>query len=327
MRKGTAQRNRFSNPKNRKQAKEKTAQKPRSTELFLIGKIVNSSGAVQAHMALRLQDLIYNIAEETKKYAYKSGLALGELAASHFSGLSSLERILASAGLGHVLYAPFETEAKITSARAHGISINANTNVHSFESGIIAGFLSRQTAKRLHVRETHCVFNGSEFCQFEINSSLNPFAGLSYIDNIDSASRLLAAAASAASSAPAAAHDIKAASEDYFSLSFMPLEREPLLSAAEKLAYAIGVRASKYMRSENSGLSMLANYINLGFDTVNIKGKSKTFVLRYPHSLSSSGFLRVSSALVKGYLCSSHGSSCSVERRLSAGAYHVLFKF
>ncbi|MEM3215974.1 MAG: 4-vinyl reductase [Candidatus Micrarchaeaceae archaeon] len=316
MKESALQRKKAARPKRHASIKRKEkAATPASFELLLISRIINVRENAQIRGAFSLQDLIYNFTEETKRYAYKSGLAIGELAAAHFPGVSSLERILASAGMGNILYAPFETEVKITSARAHNTSIKINTNAHYFESGIIAGFLSKETGRHIDARETHCIFNGSDFCQFEASSSVSPFANISSVSSLEIATKLLAEAV----------RNNQQSNEDYFALSFLPLLREPLLSSATNLVYILGKRIAHEMQNENEAFALLANYIHLS-RIRSTKGENE-IELQYPHSLSSDGFLQISSALLRGYLSSAHKSACSAERHMSAGAYRVLFKF
>ncbi|MGC8676418.1 MAG: V4R domain-containing protein [Candidatus Micrarchaeia archaeon] len=311
--------------KSRRAARSANARQPLSSELLLVNRIVGAQQRGRALAAVpTLHDIIYNFTAETKRYAYKSGFAVGELAAVHFHGINVLERILYAAGMGNVLYYTFESEAKITSAKSASV-FSLGAPAHYFEAGIIAGFLSEETGRNIEARETHCKLAGSEFCQFEASPSANPFADVLQEGGLDTEAKLLAEAI--AKHANAGASEF---SEEYFVLSMMPLLREPLLGSVTKLAYVLGKRLAYELPDAVASLPSILKYLRISGTLDVRKGGGRvagmTVTVLYSHAMSLSGFVQISSALLQGYLSTVYRTACSVNKSTVAGAYRVVFK-
>ena len=156
----------------RKAARPKAAAKRRSLSTdagsssgLLIRKMLESESGEERQ--LLMQDLIYNISGDLRKLAYESGFGLGEeIYESSDRTLGALERTLENAGFGKVLYRPFESHGTITTYKVRPKGKALDAEIHSFESGLIAGYLSAHTKRPIYVRELKCTYNGSNFCQF-----------------------------------------------------------------------------------------------------------------------------------------------------------------
>jgi len=295
-----------------KQKKANASPKGSSTELVLLGKLINGEGYSERQFLL--PDLIYTLASETKKYAYKSGTALGMLAAVHFKGINSLEKILEAAGFGKVVYYPFESEVIITSARSHS-SFAFETNVHYFEAGLIAGFLSKSTGTKIECKESHCRFNNSSFCQFVASPTIDPYLDISSSEDIDKSAQSLLEAVNhfhVSGSKP---------DEAYYYLLVSPLLREPLLTASSKVLYNIGQSLANISKPEME-LEKLFKFLQIrGSQARN--NKPNKLILHYSISNSHSGYVLLTSSLLQGYLEGAYNSRSTLSKRLVHGAYVV----
>ncbi|MGC8547962.1 MAG: V4R domain-containing protein [Candidatus Micrarchaeia archaeon] len=300
-------------PKLKKQISETEGENEasKSIELLLIKRIASSEH--DSCRPMNLQDLVYNFTPETKRYAYKSGFATGELAAIHFPGALTLERILAAAGLGKVIYYPFPDAVKITSARKM-LSFSFGTNSHMFESGLIAGFLSKETGRRVEAIETHCMLNNSSFCQFEASRRIDPYLGLTYIGRFDKLSELLAEGIDA---------EPCSFNSDYYLISLLPLLQKPLLNSVSKLMYILGKRLGEERPEAKSEIPKILRYLHI---PGNVSENMHAINLQYPHELSMSGFVLLSTFLLRGYIATAMKLRSSLLQRVSKGAYIVSIK-
>jgi hypothetical protein len=107
---------------------------------------------------LQIQDLLYNTAQELQSLAFKSGFNLGvEAYANSEKNMLALEHILENAGLGKMIYYPFEFKSVIASRTMKQRGIDLGSNIHIFESGVISGYLSAHTKKHITVRDRKSV--------------------------------------------------------------------------------------------------------------------------------------------------------------------------
>ena len=124
---------------------------------FLIKKMLDAGNS--GDRCLLVQDVVYSLSDDLRELALKSGFNLGtEVYRNSSRDLSALERVLENAGLGRVIYYPFESKSIITSYKTKPREgANLGANVHVFESGLISGYLSANANRRIFVRESRCV--------------------------------------------------------------------------------------------------------------------------------------------------------------------------
>ncbi len=276
-----------------------------SQELLLISRLMKENESYER--PIFIQDLVYNLALEMKIYAYKAGFAIGELAEQHYPGASTLEKLLLGAGMGKVVYYPFEFHAVITSSKRKGG--NAGTNMHVFESGLISGFLSAESGTTINVAETHCANYKDDFCQFLATRDINPYKDLFAIESIDKATEILSEAIKAENKY----------NKDYYLLSFLPLMEKPLLNSAAKLFYVLGQNLAKINPGEGETLPLLLNYLHIGGKI----GKNGIIEMEYSHEMSSTGFVLLNEMLVRGYLENALHCKVNVKQHINKGAYRV----
>ena len=279
----------------RRTAKASIAEMPKSTELYLLSQILKSKE--HGEQFASLQSIIYNFTNETRQFGYKAGFALGELFAKHFE-LDKLQELFEHAGFGKLLYNPAEHEA-IAIATASS-EVDAGMNMHIFEAGMLAGFFSAKTGKALGAEETHCLLNGGK-CTFLIGVGKAP------------QSNAIADFSKAAEMIERSIGHSKAC-ENYYLLSFLPILQQPLLSSSAKLAYLLGKR----LGYKGVDAEQLASYLQ-----VDGKMSNSEMILSYSHLLSHSGYVLVSSMLLRGYLQSRFKKGVAVEQHLSRGRYEL----
>ena len=122
--------------------------------------------------ALLLDHVLLNLTPSSSTLAYRSGLSIGstlyeiELAAHpkpmYGEYVPYLVEFLERAGY-RVTYSVFPDQSTF---RLHGSSIYLGTKVHTFEAGIIAGFLSAARHAYVSVTEGECRNAGSRECTF-----------------------------------------------------------------------------------------------------------------------------------------------------------------
>ncbi len=276
-------------------AKRQLVEMPKSTELYLINQVLKSKEPAEQFASL--QSIIYNFTSETRQFGYKAGFALGELVGRNFE-FTHLQKLFENAGFGKLLYTPTEREAIVIADMTS--EVDAGMPMHVFEAGMLAGFFSAKTGRVLGAEESHCQLNGSK-CTFFIGAGKMPRTGA-------------LADFSKATDAIADSLEHAKACKSYYILSFLPILEEPLLSSSAKLAYLLGKKLG--YRGVEPGL--LAKYLQ-----VEVKMSGKEMEVSYPYLLSHSGYVLVSSMLLRGYLQTSFKKKAVYEQHLRKGIYEV----
>ncbi|MGC8776859.1 MAG: V4R domain-containing protein [Candidatus Micrarchaeia archaeon] len=259
-----------------RRAEKKKVEQPKNFEEFLEEKIANKN--VTFINTPTLQDIIYSSTPSLREIAYKSGFSFGKSLYEHGKGIEKLAEALEAAGLKDLLYYPFEDRA-IIKAKPES-SYNIGKQMHIFESGIIAGFMSAASGKIIYVRENKCTFDGSEMCEFlaEPKESLKPEGG--YNEDIveDIANAILS------SKTPKL-------SQEYMLFSMLPLMKEPIKDEIAKVFFAAGSKLGEMgVEPEKLGEKF----------GIKIAKTKKGFVLSYSPLNSLKGFVDISSALFAG---------------------------
>ncbi|MDE1855115.1 MAG: 4-vinyl reductase [Candidatus Micrarchaeota archaeon] len=269
---------------------------------------------------LELQDIIYNSAPEMRSLAFKSGYALGTevYRSANNGGIATLEHVLVHAGFGKVIYHPFELMSTFTSYAPRSGGQNLGLNVHVFETGLIAGYLSAHTGQRIGVQETACVFNGANHCMFvaKVGSTVNAeaYKRLGLQEVILALRHALLHA------------ERRKANESYYILSIKPLLNEPVLSEATKFLYVVGkMLVSQFPSEPAKTIEQSSSLLNISSSRLKSnRKKGVSLSLSYDHETSSGSFVDLSTALISGLMKGAYGKNVRIKRGISSkGVYNV----
>jgi predicted hydrocarbon binding protein len=289
---------------------------PKNREHALISRVLRSPASVPRRHLL-VQDLIYNTAREFQTLAFKSGFNLGSEAYRHSNrSISSLEHILENAGLGKVVYYPFESKSIITSRSIRSGGMNIGTNLHIFEAGVISGYMTAHTKKHISVREQTCVFNGASTCEFVATAGGIDSGEQNPID-FPTVVRTLSSVISGT--------EKQENNETYYMLSMKPLLTEPLFSEAVKFMYVTGKVLSRNLRDFDRSVLTAANLLGIGKAKLSKDRKGNaSLALIYSHDTSINKYVDLSTALLAGMLKGAYGKKVEMTRSVdSKGIYNV----
>ncbi|HUB92858.1 MAG TPA: hypothetical protein VL945_02760, partial [Candidatus Saccharimonadales bacterium] len=123
---------------------------PKDLEDVLIGELLSGK---EQHMEPRLflQGLLYNSTESMRQLSYNYGFSIGKNLYSRTSkeSIAPLLGVLESAGIGRMLYMPVIDTAIIKSSTRTPQEIEAKNNLHSYEAGLISGYLSAHSSNMI----------------------------------------------------------------------------------------------------------------------------------------------------------------------------------
>lgn len=150
-------------------------------EEYLLSEILEKN-TNNSTVKLPLQTTIFLTTTSMRKLAYKHGYSIGRSLYVNYGESDKLLSFIESGGIGNLFYYPYG-EFTIIKSKVQKIDQNCNTNVHFYEAGVMAGYLSGFLDKDINVIETTCVNNGAESCQFNASYSiLEPtFSGIKKI--------------------------------------------------------------------------------------------------------------------------------------------------
>ncbi|MCL5239633.1 MAG: 4-vinyl reductase [Candidatus Marsarchaeota archaeon] len=288
-----------------------------SHEEFLLKKLLDSHHSA-ASRSLILQDLLYSSSPELRVLAFKSGYNLGaEAYRKSPGGTGALQRILENAGMGSIVYYPFESRSTFASRTTRSGGQNLGINIHVFESGIISGYLSAHAGTSVVAEEKSCVFNGASHCMFVARPGSQHAelgASLEFAD-------LLRAARHAIESA-----EHRHGWEGYCTLESMPLFSEPVFSEMLKFLYLLGkMSASDHLPRPEHEITMAAKFAGIeGAKVRKSKKQGLSIMLEYGHETSVGRFVDLTSAFISGVAKGAYGRSVQASRSLSSkGVYNV----
>jgi predicted hydrocarbon binding protein len=303
-----------------KGAQPKTTEReyvPKDLEDLLIGEMTRGEDA-HPEPKLLLPTLIYNSTDSMKRLAYGYGFSVGKelfLTAGR-EGITPLLRVIENAGIGRTLYMPVIDTVVIKSATRIKHSINAQNNIHSYEAGMISGYLSGYTSSAIFTIETHCMYNGAPFCQFVSNSenirgpSNSKFTLHKTIETITEAIN-------------ASEKQLGGKEQNYMLLCLLPILKKPLLEESSRLMFIAGKR---YAELTSGGGELERNLERLAFffdirEMKIAKSKSETsVVLKYNAYNSMEGYLELSTKAFIGFLSKRFNSVVRLrEGRLGSG--------
>lgn len=270
--------------------------------------------------SLELQDIIYNSAPELRSLAFKSGYNLGAEAygIAGNGGLSALEHLLEHAGMGKLLYHPFDSMSTFTSYASKSYGENLGLNAHVFEAGLISGYLSAHVGQNVGVQETACKFNGSSHCMF--------VARTGSAVNADAYKRLALPEVLLALRYAILRAGKHSTSKSYYLLAMKPLMEEPVFSEASRFLYLAGKLLIKQFPAEpDRTITRAADFLMISSAKMSSsKRNGRTLSLSYDHETSSGRFVDLTTAFISGLIKGAYGGGTRMTRIASSrGVYNV----
>ena len=275
---------------------------PRSFQELLEERI--ASNKIAFVNAPAIQDILYNATPTLRQIAYNSGFSFGKaLYERSDKSIGKLVDVLQAAGFKNMLYYPFEDKAVIKVKQES--SYNINKEVHIFESGIIAGYMSAASGKIIYVNERRCVFSGANVCEFVAEPIASVKMEEDYDENVvENLAQVLSKSDSKLS-------------QEYMLFSLLPLMKEPVKSEISKLFYAAG----SFLGKSNPNIDKIAEKFG-----VIARKRGNGILLSYAPTNSMKGFVDLSTAFFAGLAKSVYNKGVKIKESLSENAYRVYIK-
>ncbi len=144
---------------------------PRSYEEALLHSIMQGSGRRLDPCSAGFAGMLASLTPSLRSMHFASGMRAGKLL--YIIGIASKGRAAAILCLPDFLdmagYSDirFDRLGQLFRVRMRAHSCDLTANVHTFEAGLISGFMSAAEGQQVLVTETSCSSNGSEWCSFE----------------------------------------------------------------------------------------------------------------------------------------------------------------
>ncbi len=283
---------------NKKRPAPKTIQVPILSHAFdleglLVDKILSSD--VIAENGTSIENLIYNATPKMAEIGYSFGFSVGREMALKNQAEGEFTKALDRIGLHKSLYYPFNDRLIITSVPSKRVNRNLNHNIHVFESGVISGYLSVTTGLKMQTKESLCIHNGSNVCQF-VSAPFSPKAITSKteINNI----------------IDGISHTIinnrykKLKNEYYRILAYLPLLEHPMSEEVRKLMTISGRRIAENSNEKEAHriIDNIASYFGANSEKISINSKGKSIIrLRYSSYNSIYPYVAMPTALIVGF--------------------------
>ncbi len=264
------------------------------TEGLLVRSILNPSRELRDGIVI--EDLIYSLTPKLARTAYNFGYSIGmDISANSKKEKNTLVPVLGRLGFRNIVYQPFRDALVIKSGSRNHDAKKVGAKIHSFEAGIIAGYLSAHSGEIINTVEKECIYNGDPVCRFVSNtgrafgSNSNP----SLEDVIDSIAVNF--------------HEIRFSDRSevaYHMLPLIPMTKQPLRAEITKIFYLIGIELSQRYSGNGAKalLENIARYFGTSQGPVKIAPKTAEVQLMYSYHNSNSAFVELSTAMIRGFI-------------------------
>ncbi len=246
-------------------------EEPQSFHEIIIKNIVsNSNGRNNVpDEAMLLGATISSLSSSMRELRYKSGMNVGKALYKQSSlgknymfqeeSVRNLVSFFESAGYSNVTYRAYPDDIEIKIHERNNTDVGAN--IHSFEAGIISGYLSAMQRKYTGVHEATCSNNGGNCCTFTIKNTQSN--GSNAVPSL----KKFAASVSAMAKGPNSSRRTAHVSDAYCLLSSSQLldqsYMEPLKEIASHTGREISAKLFEGKRSQRSFFSYIENAIRL----------------------------------------------------------------
>ncbi len=307
----------------------------RSREGALLLRIVNKSDAVPVpEDSMLFISLLSNLTSSMREVSRHSGMYAGRHLYSLLSArkrytiyeesIADLVKFFEHAGYEGVTYNVFPDRIDI---QMHDKShVQLGVNIHSFEAGLISGFVTAAKKQYVNVTEHVCSNNGSEFCLFS-----SYYGQYSKPEEADPKSAILGFVEHIAKDSQAKGHETELQiSPEYYALSSSPvLEQEyhqEMLHVAAYIGSEIGSRIfdqrTKGSKAALDRFGRVISLLNLGKASVKSLDPVKIDIM-FEKLHARLEFVELSLALINGLLKEHSVEGAKVSSSVKRDAYNV----
>jgi predicted hydrocarbon binding protein len=287
--------------------------------------------------ALLFGNMLSSLTSSMRKFSYRQGMQVGRaLYGLHDSrkgyelpeeSLADLVGFFESIGYRQVTYTTYPDKISISIHNLHGKDVGAKT--HSFEAGIMSGFVSAARRTPVYFNESLCSNNGSGFCSFiESDAEQDDAPGIA--GSGDAIERY----AGSLSESAVSGQDGATMSSDYHALLSMVLSDKDYVGYMAKIAEYVGGNVGSklfsYYGKNSSGklyesAAKTIRTLNLGNAVVK-SAKPFDMVVRFDGLNSRREFVDLSLAFIGGILSKKQGAMFTTKERNVNGNYVVEIK-
>jgi predicted hydrocarbon binding protein len=345
-------------PQRRSTASHKKAHKPPKTLLFnplptlldttfgaptyeesMIGRIM-SNGSAQGRMryeAFLLGSVISNTSKSMDDIRYRFGVYLGRTLFRHYRSrkqyalsnepIMDLVSFFESVGYRSITYSAFSDKPEFKFHKMAQVWLGAKT--HSFEAGIMSGFMSASTGRLAPISELECLNNGGDCCRFAYDSGQTHNKSHAGIGIMDRFSDSLVAARRQNTKPGKINGDI---SGDYVALSWAMLldgsYNDEIRTIARYIGASIGAKLFKTPTRKGNPVSAYKKAVGfgqmLGFGIPYLVGTEPLHIrLSFSPHFSRAEFVAISVSFYNGIFSAVGASGLSALRRNSRKGYTV----
>lgn len=312
--------------------------RPVSFEDAVILNILNNSEQpTVSNEAFLFTSTLSSLTPEMQRLYYKAGMSIGRaLYRSASNGkvytvpeepVPDLVRFFEKAGNEKITYDAFPDKVAVNIYGRK--SPNLGARIHSFEAGIIAGFLSAANRMLINVAETSCSASGSEFCRFTTNPAKRMDTGVS--PSLDGLAEYIPEHLSEAHKEIDGARVAMA----YYSLLIpsllAPEYSEQIKRIAEHIGYSMSAKlfnslnAKPNSKKAMDSIASTIRLLNLGDPSIKSL-RPFDMLISFDALASKRGFVDISMAFVNGMLANSVKSDLTATERNRNGSYVIEIK-
>ncbi|MFI5412421.1 MAG: hypothetical protein ACHQX1_00855 [Candidatus Micrarchaeales archaeon] len=295
-----------------------------SYEEIVIKNIVSNSNAARVpEEAVLMSSAISSMSGGMKELHYRSGISIGRALYKMSNekknytfpeeSVADLVAFFESAGHRNVSYRSYPGDIEIKIHEKKGPEMG--TNLHSFEAGIISGFLSAAEQKYVNVSEESCVNASGSFCKFSAGpSQIKPYQLFASHTSPDAAALDRFADHIAQKARTRHDNNINGMANEYYLLSSSLLLDRSYLESIKSIAAYMGKSVGEKILTQHNGrvppseITNAIRLLNLG-NPIILDTKPFHMELSFDKVTSRKEFIDVSLAFVNGLLSNRFGKS------------------
>ena len=257
--------------------------------------------------------LLFESSIPMRELAYRHGITIGRELFLRTGDVTASVMVdfLGRSDLRNALYNPLSRYVAVRSIGNDKHIPGLKGMSHNYEAGIISGYLSALSSKKIDVVENACVYSGDGFCKFQIDDVRNAK---------DNEFEINTAVAEAVEG-----NQNSMLSPSYSMLFMTPALIQSLSDAIVPHMIEAGRKIGKDTKYEDveSTLEKIVSFFDMKEGKVIKERRKISVVVKYKAYNSVDGFVGMSSALVEGFL-ETRGNGVGKERRLFSGNEYVL---
>jgi len=307
-------------------------QEPMSYEEAVVRNIVNNSkGSNVADEAYVLTSTLSSMGGNIKELQYRKGVAIGKLlyrvksATRNYmypeESVADLVGFFQSSGHRHITYTAYPDNIQIKLHDKRGPNVGAH--LHTFEAGIISGFLSSATQRYIDIKESSCINDNEPCCRFIFDTNTNDGRELASAgaDSLDQLANHIAYNVRYTKSRRAMMKN------DYYMLESSMLFDEAYVESVKSIAAYVGRRVGKKLSQNGkpgklSEMKYAIKLLNLGRPEI-IESKPLHMKLSFDGASSRRQFVDISVAFINGFLSNGPDGGAIAEAHTENGSYVV----